>query len=172
MKNIFLLFLFLGTFNTASAEWNSYLGAGKTSNAKEGFAFSGWTILLPSLNWPNDRIRAALVASCNDKGEKSVYVRMLATYPAFETDLRVDTVEGKIGWDSSKPYDAPFTYDAGLNALRLQSGLEDSLSMIRNGNNVTFQIPWRNSHQAVFEFSLNGSSQALSRAFSYCADSI
>jgi len=82
-----------------------------------------------------------------------------------------ETVRGRVGWDSSNPYRAPFTYDAGLNALRLRSGLEESFSMLKDGNKVTIQVPWHDSSLAAFEFSLKGSSQALKTAFDYCRSS-
>ena len=90
---------------------------------------------------------------------------MRRTYSGFEHRRRV--VKGQIGWDSSTPYGASFTYDARLNALRLRAGLEDSFSMIKDGNKVTIQMPWNDS-QAAFDFSLKGSSQALNTVFGYC----
>ena len=172
MTRLLLLFILLGGFNTASAEWNSYLSTDKNNSAKEGFAFSDWTALSPSLDWPDDKIEAALVAGCNDRGEKTLYVRMLSNYPATDTARSTDVVRGQVKWDSSNAYGAPFTYDANLNALRLRSGLEDSLSLIEEGNTVTIQIPWYDGHIAVFEFSLSGSSQALKKAFEYCVADI
>gem|GEM_PF-5499325 len=152
-----------GNPGRTNSEWESYKGIGQSSGAKEGFASSGWTTLSLD-NWPDD-IQAALIASCNDEGEKSLYVQMRTTYPGSET------VRGRVGWDSSNPYRAPFTYDAGLNALRLRSGLEESFSMLKDGNKVTIQVPWHDSRLAAFEFSLKGSSQALKTAFDYCRSS-
>lgn len=169
LTKLFFALLLLGIGSTASAEWQSYLSVDKNSSLKEGFAFSNWTILSPTLNWPDDKIEAALVASCNDRGEKSLYVRILPKYPATNTQQPLDIVNGQIKWDSSYSYGAPFTYDRNLNALQLRSGLEDSFSMIKEGNTVTIRIPWQEDHHAVFEFSLNGSSQALEKAFSYCS---
>ena len=109
------------------------------------------------------------MASCNDKGEKSLYVKMLTAYPLVETDKSVTTVEGLVGWDSSAPYAAAFTADAEMNTLRLQFGLEDTLSMLKDGKKVTLQLPWnQNDLQATFEFSLNGSTAALETVFGYC----
>lgn len=155
---------------TTGSEWQSYLGVDQYSGAKEGFAFSRWTTLSPNHNWPDEKIQAALVAGCKDDGERSLYIRMLSVYPGSEAD-NVSMVEGQIGWDSSDPYGAPFTYDVGLNALRLRAGIEDSFSMIKDGNTVTIQIPWYDSNQAAFKFSLKGSSQALNSAFDYCSSS-
>lgn len=150
---------------TNSSEWESYNTTNEYSGTKEGSASSAWTILSPSLNWTDDSIQATLTASCNDEGEKTLSLRMLSTYPISDAG----TVKGLIRWDSSNPYEAPFVYDPELNALRLQFGFEDSLSLIRDGNNVTIQIPWYDDHQAVFEFSLKGSSRAVNTAFDYCA---
>ncbi len=168
MNRLFLFFLLLGVFNTASANWKSYLSIDSESNTKEGFAFTDWTNLSPSDSWADDKIEAALVASCNDKGEKSLYVRLLPTYSNTEIEQRLDTITGQIKWDSSYSYDAPFTYDPDLNALLLLSGLDDSLSMISDGNNVTIRIPWLKGQHAEFNFSLNGSSNALKTAFEHC----
>lgn len=168
MRIILVVVLWFAVGNAASANWESYLGIDKKSSAKEGFAFSNWTMLSSSLEWPDEKIEAALVASCNEKGEKSLYVRMLPQYPVDGTDQQLEIVEGEIQWDSSKAYGVPFTYDASVNALYLLAGLEDTLSMIKEGNKVTIQIPWQDGNQAVFEFSLSGSSQALDSAFRYC----
>lgn len=184
MKRLYLVFVLSGVFNSAYAGWEFYLGADSSSGAKEGFAFSSWTIYSPSPDWPDKKIEAALVASCNDRGEKSLYLRILPVYPISESERGVEILNGKIKWDSSNPYGVPFIYDARLNALQLRSGLEDSFSMIEDGNKVAIQIPWndgnRNSNYdgnfdsnygdnyAFFEFSLSGSSQALRTAFDYC----
>ena len=168
VKKLVLLILFSGVFSTASAEWNSYLGIDKKSNVKEGFAFSNWTIVSPSLNSPDEKIEAALVAGCNETGEKSLYVRMLPNYQATGAVQGVALVRGQIQWDSSNSYDVPFTYDAGLNALQLRAGIEDSLSLINDGNKVTIQVPWHDGREVVFEFSLSGSSKALKTAFAHC----
>jgi len=172
VKTLSYLFLGLCVCSTASAEWESYLGVDQKSSSREGFAFSNWTVLSPSLNWPDEKIEAALVAGCNDKGERSLYVRILPNYPTPESSEPLTVVNGQIKWDSAYSYNAPFTYDASLNALHLQFGLDDTLALISDGNNVTIQIPWYDEHKAVFTFSLSGSSQALKRAFDYCqADS-
>lgn len=168
LKRIVLLFLWLAISTTASAEWDSYLSTDNKIGLKEGFAFSKWTILSPSLNWPADKIDAALVAGCNNKGEKSLYVRMLPKYPVTDATQKVAVVEGQIKWDSSNSYVVPFVYDSTLNALRLQYGLDDSFSLINDGKKVTIQVPWHDGHQAVFEFSLRGSSEALRTAFDFC----
>ena len=153
---------------SADSEWKSYRGIDQKSNTKEGLASSGWTTLSPSLNTPDENIQAALVAICNDNGARSLYIRMLSSYPGTEPASHVNVVNGQIGWDSASSYDAPFTYDVELNALRLRAGVKDAFSMIKAGNKVTIQIPWQDNNQATFEFSLNGSSQALKTAFDYC----
>ena len=164
---------------STNSDWGSHLATDKADGSKQGFAFSGRTSLSPSLNWPDEKkpaeqhkdgkIQAALMASCNDKGEKSLYVKMLTAYPLVETDKSVTTVEGLVGWDSSVPYAAAFTTDAEMNTLRLQFGLEDTLSMLKDGKKVTLQLPWnQNDLQATFEFSLNGSTAALETVFGYC----
>lgn len=168
VKRILVLFLWFSAVSTALADWDSYLGVDKNNSAREGFAFSNWTLLSSALDWPDEKIEAALVASCNEQGEKSLYVRMLPQYPADSGEQRLDIVEGEIQWDSSKAYGVPFIYNESLNALYLVAGLEDTLSMIRQGNKVTIQIPWQGGNQAVFEFSLEGSSRALESAFEYC----
>jgi len=168
VKTLSYIFLLLCVSSTASAEWESYLGVDQKGSSREGFAFSNWTDLSPSLNWPDDKIEAALVAGCNDKGEKSLYIRILPRYPARDSENQIELVEGKIQWDSSYSYSAPFTYDESLNALHLRFGLEDTLALINDGNNVTIQIPWYDEHKAVFKFSLTGSSEALKAAFDYC----
>ena len=155
---------------SATPEWESFLGVDH-NGSKEGFAFSGWTTLSSNHIWPVEKIQAALVASCSDAGERSVYIRMLSFYPGSENDS-VNMVQGQVGWDSSNPYSAPFTYDVGLNALRLRAGIDDSFSLIENGNKVTIQIPWDDSNRAVFEFSLNGSSRALKTALDYCSSTL
>jgi len=149
-----------------NSEWEFYNTIDEYSGAKKGSASSNWTILSPSLNWTDDSIQATLTASCNEEGEKSLSLRMLSTYPVSDAG----TVNGLIRWDSSNPYEAPFIYDSELNALRLLSGLDDSLSLIEDGNSVTIQIPWYDDHRAVFEFSLKGSSRAVNAAFDYCAE--
>ena len=154
--------------SSTNSEWASFQRIDQHSRAMEGFAFSGWTTLSPSNNWSDEKIQAALVAGCNDDGARSLYVKLLSAYPGAETTQRPDVVKGQVGWDSSAAYSAPFTYDVGLNALRLLSGLDDSLSQIKAGNKVTIQIPWHNDQQATFEFPLKGSSKALIAAFDYC----
>jgi len=151
-----------------SSEWESSQNIDKYTGVKEGLAFSGWTSLSASPEQPDDQILASLVASCNDQGERSLYIRMLSAYPGFETAQRVNIVTGQVGWDSSNPYSAPFTYDVRLNALRLEAGIEDSLSMIRDGKKVTIQLPWYEGHHAAFEFSLAGSTRAINQVFDYC----
>ena len=153
--------------STSAIDWNSSQHLDQYSGARKGFAFSGWTYQSRSLNWPDD-IQASLVASCNSEGEKSLYIKMSNTYPFSGSRRGSYSVDGLVGWDSSTPYGAPFTYDARLNALRLQAGLEDSLSMVRDGKKVTIHIPWYNDKHAAFEFSLQGSSNALRTAFNYC----
>ena len=169
VKKLLLSFAMLSISSSASAEWQNYMSVNEDSKLREGFAFSNWTILSPSLNWPDEKIEAALVASCNDQGEKSLYVRILPRYPATSAQLSEQTVTGQVKWDSAYSYGAPFTYDENLNALHLKSGLEDSFSMIKEGNSVTIRLPWRDDHHAVFEFSLDGSSAALEKAFTYCS---
>jgi len=161
----------VNNLRSTDSEWESYQGIDQYNGTKEGFAVSGWTTLSPSNNWSDENIQAALVAGCNDDGERSLHIKMLSSYLGSETDRSENIVNGKIGWDSSKAYGASFTYDGELNALRLRAGLEDTLSMIRDGKKVTIQIPWRDSKQGAFEFSLKGSSQALNSAFDYCSSS-
>lgn len=172
MKTLFLLLVSLSVFDTASADWKNYLSVDNQKGVKEGFAFTEWTSLSATVNWPDDKIDAALVASCDDKGDRSLYLRILTQYPfgriARSNSLRGAFVEGQIQWDSSSAYNVPFSYDTALNALRLQSGLEDSFSLIGEGNKVTIQIPWNSGQQAVFEFSLRGSLKALRTAFDFC----
>ena len=154
---------------SVNSEWESYQGIDQDSNRKEGFAYSGWTTLSPSHNWSDEKIQASLVVGCSEDGDRSLYVKTLSSYPgSAESDRDTDVVSGLIGWDSSDPYDVPFTYDAGLNALRLRSGIEDSFSLIKAGNKVTIQFPWQEDNQAVFEFSLKGSSVAINDVFHYC----
>ena len=157
----------LNNVPSANSEWASQV-VNSNSGAKEGIAFSGWTVLSPSADWPGEKIHATLVAGCNGEGERSLYIRTPSPYPGSEAGRRVNTVRGRVGWDSSDPYGAPFSYDAELNALRLKAGVEDSLSMIKDGKKVTIQIPWHDGHEATFEFSLKGSSQALKTAFDHC----
>jgi len=151
-----------------NAEWEYSQGINNYTGVKEGLAFSAWTTLSSSVQPAEDKVLASLVASCNDEGERLLYIRMLSAYPGFETAQHVNSVTGQVGWDSSNPYSAPFTYDVRLNALRLKAGIEDSLSMIRDGNNVTIKLPWHEGHQAAFVFSLAGSSQAIDTVFDYC----
>jgi len=164
VKKLIVLLLVSGICNTASAEWKSYLNVDEGST-REGFAFSNWTIISTKRDAPDENINAALVAACNDKGQTSLYLRMLSIYPAVSN---AEVLSGQIRWDSSTAYDVPFTYDASLNALRLRSGLEDSFSMIRDGNKVTIKVPWKDSQFAVFEIPLSGSSEALKAAFDFC----
>ena len=153
---------------SVNSEWESYQGIDQDSNKKEGFAYSGWTTLSASHNLSHEKIQASLVVGCSEDGDRSLYVKTRSSYPGSESDRDTDVVSGLIGWDSSDPYDAPFTYDAGLNALRLRSGIEDSFSLIKAGNKVTIQFPWQEDNQAVFEFSLKGSSVAINDVFHYC----
>jgi len=155
-------------FKAVNSKWESSQNIDKYTGVKEGLAFSNWTALSTSADRFSEKIQASLVASCNDKGERSLYIRMLSAYPGFETAQRANIVTGQVGWDSSSSYSAPFTYDVRLNALRLRAGIEDSLSMIKDGKKVTIQLPWYNGHQAAFEFSLKGSSQAIDKVFDYC----
>lgn len=157
-----------GGVQSTGSEWRSYQGVDKYNGTKEGLASSGWTTVTTSSNKKSGNTQVALVASCDDNGEKSVYIKMLPAYPYTDGTQRVDIVNGQVGWDSSNPYGATFSYDIELNALRLQAGLEDSLSMIKAGNKVRFQVAWHDGHQADFEFSLKGSSRALETAFAYC----
>ncbi len=151
---------------STNAEWRSYQSTDKHSGTREGVASSGWAVPTTPLYPADGEPQVALVASCNDEGEKSVYIKMRPDYP-IPVNGRI-VVTGQVGWDSSDPYDATFSYDAGLNVLRLQAGLEDSLSMIKAGNKVRIQMPWHDDHQVDFEFSLKGSSRALKSAFDHC----
>jgi len=153
-------------FRSTNSEWRSYQSTDKYSGAKEAFASSRWAIPTASGNRTDGNTQVALVASCNDEGEKSVYIKMRPVFPIADSETSV--VKGQVGWDSSDPYDATFYYDAELSALRLRAGLEDSLSMIKAGNKVRIHVPWHDGQQADFEFSLKGSSRALKAAFDHC----
>ena len=150
--------------HSISSEWEANRSINEYSGIKEGSAVSAWTRLSPSLTWTDDSIQAALVAGCNEEGEKSLNLKLLSAYPISD----VSTVKGQVKWDSSSPYHAPFTYNQDLNTLRLQSGLDDSLSLIRAAKKVSIQIPWHDDQQAIFTFSLKGSSRAVNAAFGYC----
>jgi len=154
--------------SSTNSEWENFQQTDQLDGAKEGFAFSGWTAPSPSADGPDDNIQAALVASCNDEGDKSLYVRLLSTYPNSDTVRSAAIVKGQVLWDSSTPYGAPFVYDEELNALRLRSGLDDSFSMLKEGKKVTIQLPWNDEQHTTFEFSLKGSTQAIQSAFDYC----
>lgn len=168
--NKIISFIFLFTISTTPlfGQWNTHNSVDEMTGESSNFAISPAVTSTTQMSFPYGGTEGRLVVACNEQQEFT-YLMFTQSPNLLNTDTQdgYDRISTRIRWDDEVE-NITMTQEWGSSALHFRHA-SNVISKIMSSNKVLLELNWYGNGRTYFEFSLNGSADAISKIRQSCS---